>query len=164
MPIIFVIVNNLCDLSKVRWQEIKNETFQYDIHFYPVWNCSDVNRAVAEQVWNYTLDYYRLLTCHKPLKQHKPLDKRTLRSLGIYPQKGTLLIGNDADYLLFNENQFLSANNKCLLNPSVVVLRGKVIKAGGTMFIYPGNGKEITINLPRRFVPIDEAYPIKTID
>lgn len=164
VPIVFITLNENSNLNKVKWQEIKNETFQYDIHICPIWIGSKMNEVEGIEILNEILLKYRLPTFINPIREHEPLNKRSLRSLGIYPQKGLLSTGSDVDYLLFRKQDFLNSNTGKNLQPSVVVVRGKVLKAGENVMIYPGNGKEVIINLPRRFVPIEEDFSIKTID
>jgi len=78
------------------------------------------------------------------------------RIFGIYPKKGVLAEGSDADVVIFDpsishtikaENQHLKADysmyegRECLGAPSLVILRGKVVLEDGKLKVEPGQAK-----------------------
>jgi dihydropyrimidinase len=78
------------------------------------------------------------------------------RIFGIYPQKGVLQKGSDADVLIFDpgaahtiraENLHLKVDysmyegRKCLGAPTLVMQRGKILMEGGELKATAGQGK-----------------------
>ncbi|MCM3718923.1 hypothetical protein [Fictibacillus phosphorivorans] len=83
-------------------------------------------------------------TLYKELKEDELLPLPSLKLLGIYPQKGGLFSGSDADYCLLStegmEEKVMS-----------VVVRGTIVHSESQNENKQGYGKEIVITQPRRF-------------
>ncbi len=83
---------------------------------------------------------------------------------GLYPQKGTLMPGADADIVLFDPHQERVLSHQILHEnvdytpyeglvlkgyPITTLLRGELLAEKGVMYAEPGNGKYLKCNLPR---------------
>lgn len=169
VPIIFLEITSIEDIYSVLWQRIRDELFPYHCYLVPIWNLDDTSQTINKL----KSDWIKLLTENKietqstvPL-EHTPIKKQFLLNAGLYPRKGCLNTGSDADYLLFlteRLNRFENANGSLDQElPDVVFATGKVQKAGQDVIFEPGCGKELKIKVPRRFVPISQAFMPQSI-
>ncbi|OIJ15839.1 hypothetical protein BKP35_02275 [Anaerobacillus arseniciselenatis] len=166
VPIIFVELNEVYDMYSVDWQWIRQELFPYHPLIVPIWNLN-VSRRKLEGIkseWSYLLNTNKVTTLTSVPNEHTPVSKQFLLNIGLYPKKGSLQGNCDADYLLFSkENLNHSVIDFESVRPEVVFANGKVKKAGSSIFIQPGIGKELEVIVPKQFVPINEAYEPSTV-
>lgn len=166
VPIVFVEITSSEDIYSVNWQRIRDELFPYHCYLVPLWNLT----VSSQKIKKLKSDWTELLTENKittqstvPLEQ-TPISKQFLVNVGLYPKKGTLMVGSDADYLLFlkdkDKNQEVNLDQRL---PDVVFATGKIQKAGRSVYFEPGRGKEILIKVPRKFVPIKQAFSPQSI-
>lgn len=160
VPIIFVDVNDMYDMYSVQWQWIRQELFPYQPAIIPIWNVEaskrKLNRLKSE--WAELLTMNKITTKTSVPNEQTPLSKQFLLTIGVYPEKGSLQVNCDADYLLFlKENLIDGQIDFERVRPKVVFATGKVKKAGSTILMQPGIGKELEVKVPKKFVPISEA-------
>jgi dihydropyrimidinase len=84
------------------------------------------------------------------------------RAYGIYPQKGTIAIGSDADLVIWNERDFVLKNEqlhhavdytpfegmRLKAWPAVTLLRGEVVWDGEAFLGHPGGGQFLRCGQP----------------
>lgn len=94
------------------------------------------------------------------------------RAYGLYPRKGTLAIGADADLVVWDERDFVLGNDhlhhavdytpyagrRLRAWPGLTLLRGRVVWDGNKFTGTPGGGKFLTRGLPTLF-PIGARAP-----
>lgn len=166
VPVVFVEINSIEELYIPEWQRIRDELFTFQIIILPIWNiqASKMKLKKIKRDWKELLTEYHITTYENAPDEHQPLSKEVLSNIGLYPKKGALLTGSDADYLLFkNDNLNKDKNEITQQLPDVVCANGVIKKAGVDIFIRPGSGKEIIVNVPRKFVRINQAFQPTTI-
>ncbi|WP_078428488.1 hypothetical protein [Alkalihalobacterium alkalinitrilicum] len=160
VPIIRLNINSIEDLYKVSWERMKEAMINYQLLIIPNWTETPVTRKKEEklvQVWGELSNQYRIPTHLSFPDEHEPFPKVLSKKAGLYPRKSELIVGSDVDYILY-QNDEVNKDSMVPIEPAVVVLRGKVIKAGESIYYKPGFGREVRINVPRHFLPISEAY------
>ncbi len=154
VPIILLKVNDLSDLSKIAWPRIKEAMLSYSLLIIPTWDHLSLRKKeshLLRKEWSYISEFNRIPTCLDFPEEYTPFSKNLLKRTGIYPQKGEMVVGSDVDYNLFLKE------NECNV-PEVVVAKGKILKAGQEVFLKPGYGKEMKVDIPGQFVSINDAY------
>lgn len=166
VPIVFLEITSIEDIYSVQWQRIRDELFPYHCYLVPLWNLEVTSRKINElkSDWTKLLTENKIATQSTPPLEHTPVKQRFLLNAGLYPNKGALNAGSDADYLLFLKERLKGVDNaEAPMLPDVVFATGKVQKAGQYVNFNPGCGKELQIKVPRKFVPISQAFKPQTI-
>ncbi|MGO4888104.1 hypothetical protein ACJ2A9_10125 [Anaerobacillus sp. MEB173] len=163
IPIIFVSFSELEEIDLVQWERIREAMFPLQILIIPQYEEHSSLNENPKKVYNYwkvIMNRQRISTTLSFPEDYVPLSKLLMKMIGLYPRKGELLVGSDIDYLLYHDSSVDHFENFRYDrgNPTLVVLRGVVLKAGEQVFIRPGFGKEIQIKVPGHFVPISEAH------
>lgn len=168
VPIVFLEITRIEDIYSVHWQRIRDELFHYHCYIVPLWNLDVTagNIKTLKSDWTEHLTDNKIATQSTSPLEHTPIKKQFLLNAGLYPQKGALNAGSDADYLLFLKERGKLVDTEAYLDqelPDVVCATGKIQKAGREVIFEPGYGKELQINLPRKFVPISQAFKPQSI-
>lgn len=162
VPILFTEINEIADIYRVQWQRIREELYRYRVFIIPVWkvDLSTRNFNRLQTNWLNILAQNKIYTQKASPKELTPLSKQFLLTLGLYPNKGSLHTGSDADYLLYFKDKLINQIHFHTDKPEVVIVKGVVKKAGQKIYLEPGSGKEITIKVPSKFVPIEQAFQV----
>lgn len=166
VPIVFLEITNIEDIYEVHWQRIRDELFPYHCYLVPLWNLDNTSRKInkLQSDWTELLTENKITTQSAAPLEHTPIKKQFLLNAGLFPLKGSLNVGSDADYLLFLKERLKGGDNTDFFeHPDVVFATGKVQKAGQNVFYEPGCGKELRIKVPRKFVPISQAFKPQSI-
>jgi hypothetical protein len=169
IPFVRVEFQSFQQLKTIPWTHISQTLLTYPTVLIPVIApSSDRLEAALLKEWMvycsnfqiHTTDPLEVLACWK-----KPL----LQKVGLYPNKGTMLQGSDADYLLFideREGQVHSIDQKVAQGdgivyykkePVVVVLKGEIVKTYETISLKPGYGRLIEVIRPGRFMSLQDV-------
>lgn len=143
IPFIRVQIDEIEQLKAIHWASISHTLLSYPIVLVPETN----NRELME-TWIHYCNDYRLHTS-LPLVEGEAWDRALLQKVGLYPRKGTLAVGSSADYLLYPDNE------EKLDEPTIVIMRGVIIKEGDVVKKKPGFGKQIEIRRPSQFLSIE---------
>lgn len=167
VPIIFTEINDPDDIHSICWQWIRNEIFPYQLMIVPLWNIPDLTTWKSRRLkseWEELLTTNKITTQVEVPNEHTPLTKQFLLNVGLYPTKGSLQVGTDADYLFFSKQELSEKNNDFSeLLPKVVFTHGTVKKAAANVYLQPGCGKELIVSVPRKFNPISNAFGTEPI-
>lgn len=161
VPILLVALSHVDELNDIPWQWLKEAMMTYQLLIIPSWEHLSLTKRQAKYVmdcWREISAYNRIPTIYDFPEHLQRLGKIHAQKIGLYPKKGDFKAGSDVDYNLFKMNNETTYEETNLVKPDVVVLRGRVLKAGSKIELFPGFGKEITISIPGRFIPISEAY------
>lgn len=161
-PFIIVDVRDDTNLFSIPWGWIREAQFQFQVPIYPLWKIKNKKELDQKKdLWEKITAFHKIPThLHFPL-EHFPLDKVILKQIGIYPQKGELLIGNDLDYTLYSiASEFMKVEEKNKLdydkaNLVITVHKGRLLKVNDDICYYPGFGEELKIHIPGLFASID---------
>ncbi|WLR53085.1 hypothetical protein LC040_09420 [Bacillus tianshenii] len=153
IPFIVTDVETNTNLQRAKWGWWKEANFPNPIPIYPVWKIEDEKELIIKQKeWSTHFNEHRLPTVCHCVNEDKFIQGKALEQIGLYPEKGDLLIGSDVDYILYTRLVDENANLHYDRNiPSIVVLRGKLLKAGDELLLRPGYGKRIDVTMTRRF-------------
>jgi hypothetical protein len=146
IPFIELICDDFTQLTQIVWERIRENNFPYGTVIFPVFpsHIDHKQKKVWQKKWNDLSASLQIPTLYKELKENEPLPLPFLKMLGIYPLKGGLFSGSDADYCLLSADE-------CNEKPKAVVVRGTIIYSENRPEPNQGYGKEIIVNLPRRF-------------
>ncbi|MFV8828359.1 hypothetical protein [Alkalihalobacterium sp. APHAB7] len=161
VPIILVNITSVEDFYKVAWGRIKEAMLTYQLLVIPNWTVTPLTRKEEQKLadtWEMLSNQHRIPTHHPFLCEHEPFSKVLSKKIGLYPKKSELIAGSDVDYIMFQKDAPGQEVCDTPNEPAVVVLRGKVLKAGDHVYYKPGYGREVRIAVPRHFLPITEAY------
>lgn len=155
VPFVLAVIESAADLEAVTWPWIRDALFWYRLAIVPDWrklhDLSERHRSKLERNWRKIAVKHDIPTIADFPCQRTILRKAWLRKIGISPHKGELRIGSDLDYNLFRSGSLadpVELHYDKNSFPDVVVLRGKLMKAGKTVYYRPGFGKEVSIRVP----------------
>ncbi|WP_096200925.1 hypothetical protein [Bacillus sp. FJAT-45350] len=158
VPMITVKLESIDELNEIQWPRLKEAMLNYQILIIPDYSSLQLKskelRRLREQ-WYSLSRSYRIPTSELLPNELTPYPKRLIKRMGLFPIKGELITGSDVDYNLYSKKEFKYGKEE---NPEVVVIRGKIVKAGNRIYAKPGFGKEYVIQLPGHFVTIEDAY------
>lgn len=149
IAIILIEFDSFEQLENIIWQRVKEVMLTYQPVIVPMIKESE---SSIENQWKKLAISQKIPTYIPFPSSHKNFDKNLCKLIGLYPKKGELLVGSDVDYILYKEDQHSSE-----LQPSIVVLRGKVLKVDNQVHYHPGYGREVKIKVPGHFIPIEIA-------
>ncbi|MCM3713582.1 hypothetical protein M3202_05760 [Alkalihalobacillus oceani] len=162
IPLLQIKLTSCRDIQQLPWSHIAQTLMSYPILLIPSVSEGAADQQMLLEVWEQCCDSYHIHTA-PPLIEEAPWSKSLLQKSGLYPEKGVLLHGSDADYLLFSPKDrggtvaskggFVYHDN----NPSVVVIRGQIIKENQMIVGKPGYGRYLQIKRPGRFLAIEDA-------
>ncbi|KHF40326.1 hypothetical protein [Halalkalibacter okhensis] len=169
IPFVRVEIQSFQQLKAIPWTHISQTLLTYPTVLIPVIAPSSDRLEIALlKEWMaycsnfqiHTTDPLEVLTCW-----NKPL----LQKMGLYPNKGTMLAGSDADYLLFRDerkdhiqsiDQKVARGDRIVYyekEPDVVVLKGEIVKTYETISLKPGYGRLIDVIRPGRFLSLQDV-------
>ncbi|HET7657451.1 MAG TPA: hypothetical protein VFK37_04100 [Bacillales bacterium] len=166
VPFIYATVIQENDWQKVTWEWIRDAMFTYRLPIVPDLRdlaLSSKQKMKCHERWLQYAAQIGLPTISEFPQEDGLLKKEAIRKIGISPYKGELRIGCDLDYSLYqstslvNPIQFLYDKES---EPDVVVLRGKLMKAGETVYYRPGYGKEVVIRVPGYLASYKEDHEL----
>lgn len=163
VPFIQASVQDVEDLYQVTWEWIRDALHSYRLPIVPDWSGLELTarqRKKCEEGWLNIANRIGIPTIVDFPEEDGLLNTEAIRRIGIAPFKGELRRGCDLDYCLFKSAsladpaQFLYDKES---EPDVVVLKGKLMKAGDTVYYRPGYGKEMTIRVPGYLASYSDA-------
>ncbi|MFK3936290.1 hypothetical protein ACI2JA_02100 [Alkalihalobacillus sp. NPDC078783] len=151
-------------LDSLSWSHLADALVSYQTILLPHFRGQASKSQVVEQKWKKYCKQYGISTT----TIDEIWTKETLQKSGLYPTKGELLIGSDADYLLYHQhtNHYMTRRARMVAasenldydkdEPAIVVRRGQVLKTGPS-YLVNDQGKPISIVKPRRLLSIQYA-------
>jgi hypothetical protein len=169
VPFIRIEIRSYHELKTLAWTHISQALSTYPTVFIPVIVSSSVKFELALlREWMAYCDTYQIHTS-SPFESLDRWMKPLLQKVGLYPEKGSLLAGSDADYLLFHEErnyelytlkEKVATKDRIVYDekdPIVVVVKGEIIKSYDTITLKPGFGRLIEVKRPARFLSLSNA-------
>ncbi|MFC0559894.1 hypothetical protein [Halalkalibacter alkalisediminis] len=169
IPFLRITLKSFNDIKKLPWTHLSQTLLTYPIVLVPEIETSSTKlKSVLLKEWELHCANFQIHTAPslQPLKNwSKPL----LQKVGLFPQKGILLNGSDADYLLFHEESsksHYSVDQKVARvdqnvyhekEPVIVIVKGEIVKSNDTFSLRPGFGRLVEVVRPGRFMSLSEA-------
>lgn len=146
IPFIQLICKDFKQLTHVIWERIRESTFDYGTVIFPSFppHIETKLKKTWQRKWNELATKFQIPTLFNELIEGEPLPLPSLKVLGIYPVKGGLFTGSDADYCILGTDGV----NETLKN---VIVRGTIVYSENVPERQQGYGKEIIVIKPRRF-------------
>lgn len=161
IPFLRVIIDHENELERFHWTHLSNTLLSYPLTIIPMFKTPSKK---IEERWRGFCSYYGIHTSAEII--HEEIwNKALLQKTGLYPQKGALIGGSDADYLLFAEDSRATSSSIEKVateghivyhkkEPDVVVLKGEIVKVYDSILLKPGFGKKIQVVRPGRFLSL----------
>ncbi|ADU30146.1 hypothetical protein [Evansella cellulosilytica] len=163
IAIVFVEVNNTSELDEVPWQRVAEAIFPKRILIV----CKPSDMALIKKYdanimekWKKIVKRYKFNSYFNFPTLGKSVSLFLSKRIGLYPQKGALVMGSDADYVMYHELE----NDTPIKFPDIIVLKGQVIKAALQWTIEDIEGAELTSLVPEKFLPIQDVYRFEDIN
>ncbi|MFK4997765.1 hypothetical protein ACI2OX_10775 [Bacillus sp. N9] len=90
-----------------------------------------------------------------PLDEHTPLQEKTLKKMGLYPNRGILRVGGEVSYNLYWKDRCADGQSEVevqQLQLAVSVHKGKFLYTDPHSHFHSGFGEELVINQTALFV------------
>ncbi|MBH0160317.1 hypothetical protein [Fictibacillus sp. 26RED30] len=146
IPFIELICKDFTQLTHVIWERISEANFSYGTVIFPTFP-SDMDQKLKktwQRKWNELSIKHQIPTLFHDLSEAEPISLPSLKMLGLYPVKGGLFAGSDADYCIYRTDGL----NDTL---QAVIVRGTIVFSENVPEKHQGYGKEIIVVKPRRF-------------
>ncbi|TWI58869.1 hypothetical protein [Halalkalibacter nanhaiisediminis] len=168
VPFVRIVINSVAEIEELPWSHLSQTLSSYSTVVIPV--IEEESPKIRTSILSTWTSYCAAYRIHSspPLEDHEVWRKAMVQKVGLYPEKGAMLVGSDADYLLFinNKTETVFSKDQTVArkelfvyheeDPFVVILRGHVIKAGHVISLKPGFGRCIQVKRPGRFLSLDD--------
>ncbi len=144
IPFLIVRIEEGSQIQALQWAHLSHALGSYQIVLIPV---SSKHELISK--WVSVCSAYHIHTS-LPITEETAWEKPLLQKVGLYPERGTLITGSSADYLLFHDNADFDQES-----PTVVIVKGTIIKENDRMRVKPGYGKQIDIKQPGKLLSIN---------
>lgn len=167
VPIIRVQITSEGCLHTLPWSYYADAAVTYPCLLIP--NIKSERKIEISRLWKQQCEWFGLSTAIDTDIWTKEL----LQKSGMYPEKGELLVGSDADYVLYHLRTMFQASRqarKLATNPNldydkdepaIVVQRAQILKANHSFYL-DEKGKHIKITKPKRMLSME--FATSTID
>ncbi|WP_413380534.1 hypothetical protein [Alkalihalobacillus sp. 1P02AB] len=162
IPALKVVIKEGDDPSSLAWLYIAQVQRNYRVVLMPHFvSENEKERAWQQMVWKKETENYAIAE-HFYITEEKVWTKCAIQKIGLYPEKGTLMVGSDLDYFLYEntENQLVEDIENLdyhYKKPSIVVLRGQLLKINEQFLSRPGFGRAIYIKMPGRLLALGSS-------
>ncbi|ARK30322.1 hypothetical protein [Halalkalibacter krulwichiae] len=169
IPFLKVQIESFSDIKHLPWTHISQTLLTYHSVLIPDFNLvSEKFKDLAFKEWMRCCERFQIHT-DAPMQSLKRWSKTSLQKVGLYPKKGVLLNGSDADYLLFHinetQNQISLEQNVARQaqnvydekEPVIVVLKSEIIKSNEQITLRPGFGRLVEVKRPGRFLSLSDV-------
>ncbi|WP_064091034.1 hypothetical protein [Rossellomorea aquimaris] len=159
IPIIWVALDNIEQLKKIKWGWIKGLLYNYPITFVPFFTTNIDKKLKMKhlKIWQKMMKNERIQHFSDEIQQKTPLPMEQLKKIGIYPHRGNFIVGGEISYNLYMRKENSSNEEhstfkyedhvlKCTMN------KGKCFYSFNQGYFYPGVGEEIIIHTPGYFI------------
>ncbi|MBN3555907.1 hypothetical protein JYA63_16635 [Fictibacillus nanhaiensis] len=146
IPFIQLICKDFAQLKHVIWERISEANFSYGTIIFPTFP-SSVDQKLKNtwhKKWNELSIKRQIPTLFHDFCEFAPISLPSLKMLGLYPVKGGLFPGSDADYCIYRTDGLRDVLQ-------AVIVRGRIVFTHHDREKHQGYGKEIIVVKPRRF-------------
>lgn len=156
IPIIFFETKTTKELNQIAWRRISEAMFPKRILLI----CKPSSAIGGQEVeeiqshWETIIMENRLNSYFHFPDSGEPISELLQKRIGLFPKKGSLIMGSDADYCMYGTYQ---REEQPLKLPDIIVLKGKVVKAGRKWLLEGVKGEEMTSIVPEQFLPITDV-------
>jgi hypothetical protein len=158
VPAIFIDVDDCGELTNIPWGWIREALFPYNCPLVPIFSNEGKKEArSAVSKWKGIMENEKIPALFEELIENQPLSNKVLNSIGLFPQKASLLHGAEVSYNLYlKAREIMNVDEAALFlyhsNRLVVTVdKGKVIRAGKEVLFKPGYGEYVRVRTPSYF-------------
>jgi len=155
IPVVFVKIDDLSELSSIPWGWVREAMFPYNAPLVPIFgNRSSKELIKSTDLWRKITANEKIPSLQNELTEFIPIAKQDLAKIGIYPLKSNLLHGGELSYnmyLMGNESRQVEEMSLFHYHNHRLVLtmhKGKMIRVGDKTSFCSGFGEQVMINKP----------------
>ncbi|MDQ0205930.1 hypothetical protein [Alkalicoccobacillus murimartini] len=164
IPLIQVVIETDEQLDRLPWSRFADACVTYPVVLIPTLPTNTNYKDGLVLTWKNRCSSFGLSTASLP----RIWTKELLQKSGIYPLKGELLVGSDADYLLYHQHthHYMSRQARMVAanadldydrdEPAVVIQRGHILKVNDECMLNE-RGEQILVKKPKRLCSLDYA-------
>ncbi|MBU9723937.1 MULTISPECIES: hypothetical protein [Bacillaceae] len=157
VPVLFLSVDSIKTLKDTPWQRLFEAMFPMRMLCIcePSPHVTEKQKVAIEGKWEKIIRKYRI---NSYLGFPEPGERLSLfltMRIGLFPSKGSLVMGSDADYLMYGT---FHENELPLQVPDIIVLKSRVVKIAGKWDLEGIKGEELTSLVPEKFLPIEDIH------
>ncbi|SDY87546.1 hypothetical protein SAMN05421736_10453 [Evansella caseinilytica] len=157
VPIVFLAAESVQDIEAIPWQRIVEAMFPKRMLIVCQPNVrTETEKRLILQAWKSKAEKFRINTFLQFPLPGQPVSKLLAQRIGLFPKKGSLVIGSDADYVMYGN--YPQEQRPPMRFPDIIVLKGRVVKAGNRWNFSEAAGEELTALMPEKFLPIESVY------
>ncbi|MEH7075202.1 hypothetical protein [Neobacillus drentensis] len=157
IPAIFVDLSSIDELEKVPWGWIREAMFPYNSPLIPI--ISSIEKKEVKSVlskWKGIMKRENIPALYEELAENQLLSIAVLNKIGLYPQKASLMCGNEVSYNLYTKRKDKNVDDVNLFHYhsnrlAVTVHKGTVMRAGDNVLFKPGYGEHVRVQTPSYF-------------
>lgn len=158
IPIIFFSTDSLNQLEGMPWKRLLEGMFPKRILL--VCEASPTVKGQSErqeihQAWKQIVQENRMNSFFHFPPSGQAISPLLAKRIGLFPKKGVLVMGSDADYTMYERYPWEEQPIKL---PDVIALKGHIVKAGKQWNLDQIEGEELTSIVPEQFLPIQDVY------
>ena len=162
VPIIILTAESAYELAATPWQRIVEAMFPRRILLLceASEKVSENEKIEIASSWNRIIDTFRLNSFFSFPLPGSTISPFLAKRIGLYPKKGSLVMGSDADYVMYS----ILLKDKPVRLPDVIILRGKIVKYGAKWCLSNIKGQELMSLVPEKFLPIQDIFRYEDMD
>ncbi|MBU9711812.1 hypothetical protein [Evansella tamaricis] len=158
ISILFISTDSVHMLKATPWQRLFEAMFPKRMLLICVPSSkvtSNKKKRQIEDTWAKIIQTFRINSYIGFPKLGEPISVFLTKRIGLFPKKGSLVMGSDADYLMYGT---FHVGERPMEVPDIVVLKGRVVKVGKQWSIEGVKGEELTSLVPEKFLPIQDIH------
>ncbi|WP_088035642.1 hypothetical protein [Evansella clarkii] len=159
VPIVIFYAESAYEIAAAPWQRFAEAMFPKRMMLIckPLEKVTDMKeKAKIYASWKHIVDVFKFNSYYSFPDPGIPVSPFLAKRTGLFPKKGSLVMGSDADYLMYSSSAEQAAQPFKV--PDIIVLKGKIVKTGTKWKLSNTKGKELTNLIPEKFLPIQEIY------
>ena len=154
-PFILVELHTEKDMKNVAWEWLAQAQSYTRIPIAPFIKVKGEDSQKLYDAWKKTVEHCDMITLKDPITEH-PLTSNNLRRAGIYPYKGDLMPGGQADYNLHLHDGCTVIDDPTEIRyhgsvPDVTIMNGEVVQVNQEIMNDNMIGKHRKVSIPMHF-------------
>ncbi|MFA9556160.1 hypothetical protein ACERII_02470 [Evansella sp. AB-rgal1] len=156
IPIIFFQADSVDEIISTHWNSITGSMFPRKTLLV----CVPSSNVKSSQKKKQMLEQWRTIVGKKRINSYfgfpsegEEIKELLAKRIGLFPKKGSLVNGSDADYVMYQTGIRRVRN---INFPDIIVLKGNVVKWGTKWDLEQSKGQELTTLIPGKFIPIED--------
>ena len=157
IPAIFVDLQSIDELERIPWGWIREAMFPYNSPLIPIFSSTEKKEVKSVlSKWKGIMKRENIPALYEEVEENQALSISVLNKIGLYPQKSSLMCGNEISYNLYTKRKDKNVDDMNLFHYHsdrlvVTVHKGTVLRAGDNVLFKPGYGEHVRVRIPSYF-------------